>query len=153
MSEPVWLPIEVVIRINEDCVTGTGEPFFLRDRSLLESALARPVNHCAYGEEDVFNLATTLIFGVARNHPFAQGNKRTAFLSAVLFLERNGYIFSCANNEILGKAIELVVTDQLTEAEFREMIRPYVVPYDWTGACADDKILHKSLAEIEARAR
>ena len=153
MSGPVWLPIEVVIRINEDCVTETAEPFFLRDRNLLESALARPPNHYAYGEEDVFNLATTLIFGIAKNHPFAQGNKRTAFLTAVLFLERNGYVFSCANNEILGKAIELVINDQLTEAKFREMIRPYVVPYDWTGACADDKILSQSLVEIEARVR
>jgi death on curing protein len=152
VTEPVWLPLEVVIRINEDCVTETGEPFFLRDRSLLESAVARPIHHYTYGEEDVFNLATTLIFGIARNHPFAQGNKRTAFLSAVLFLERNGYIFSCANNEILGKAIELVIKDQLTEAEFRDIVRPYVVPYDWTGVCADDKILSDSLAEIEARA-
>jgi death on curing protein len=152
VSEPDWLPIEVVIRINEDSVTETGEPFFLRDRSLLESALARPLNHYIYGEEDVFNLATTLIFGIARNHPFAQGNKRTAFLSAVLFLEQNGYIFSCANNEILGKAIEFVIDDRLTEAEFKEMIRPYVVPYDWAGVFADDELLSRSLLKIEARA-
>ncbi len=151
MSEPVWLPIEVVIRINEDSVTETGEIFFLRDETLLESALARPQNYYAYGEEDIFILATTLIFGIARNHPFAQGNKRTAFLSAVLILERNGYIFSCANNEILGKAIELGVNGQLTEAEFGEIVRPYVVPYDWTGVCADDRTLSQALDEIEAR--
>jgi len=153
VTEPVWLPIEVVIRINEDSVTETGEPFFLRDRALLDSALARPRNHYAYGEEDVFSLATTLIFGIAKNHPFEQGNKRTAFLSAVLFLEQNGYIFSCANNEILGKAIEFVINDQLTEAEFREIIRPYVVPYDWAGVYADDDILYQSIVKIDERAR
>jgi death-on-curing protein len=65
-SEPQWLPIEAVIEINHILVTATGEPHFLRDRGLLESALARPQNAFAYGEEDVVVLAVRLMAGLAR---------------------------------------------------------------------------------------
>jgi death on curing protein len=84
VTEPVWLSAEIVIYINERVVKRTGEPFLLRDRGLLESALVKPQNEFFYRHvEDVGSLATTLLFGIARNHPFAQGNKRTGFLSAV----------------------------------------------------------------------
>lgn len=131
MTEPIWLPIEVVIETNRRLVTETEEPFLLRDRPLLESALGRPKNHYVYGEEDVFILATTLLFGIAKNHPFEQGNKRTGFLSAVFFLELNGYIFSCSNSELMGKAVIFVLEGRLTEAEFVELMRPYVVPFEF----------------------
>jgi death on curing protein len=92
LNEPVWLSAETVITINKDLVEETGEPFFLRDRGLLESAVAKPINRFHYdGVEDVLSLAMTLLFGVARNHAFEQGNKRTGFLAAVVFLEANGY--------------------------------------------------------------
>ncbi len=92
----------------------------------------KPVNHYLYSQqEDVFDLATILMFGIARNHAFAQGNKRTGFLSAVFFLERNGYILSCSNSELMGKVIGLVLEGRLTEAEFVELMRPYVTPFDF----------------------
>ena len=91
MIEPIWLSAETVIYINKEVVRETGEPFFLRDRGLLESAVANPINRFHYdGVEDVVSLATTLLFAVARNHPFEQGNKRTGFLAAVVFLETDG---------------------------------------------------------------
>src|SRR6476620_6027179 len=82
--EPAWLSTETVIDINKRVVSWTGEPFFLRDQGLLETALDKPKNHFHYGNvEDVASLATTLLLGIAQNHPFEHGNKRTGFLSAI----------------------------------------------------------------------
>jgi death on curing protein len=77
-SEPRWLPIGAVIEINRIVVRATGERHFLRDSGLLDSALARPQNAFAYGEEDVIALAVRLLAGIAMAHAFEQGNKRTA---------------------------------------------------------------------------
>jgi len=66
---------------------------------LLDSALARPQNLAAYGEPTVFELAASLAFGIARNHPFVDGNKRTAFVSASLFLRMNGYELTAGQPE------------------------------------------------------
>lgn len=90
-NEPVWLDADLLIEFNQLEVSVTGEPHVLRDLAGLESALARPVNHWHYGEGDVVALAAALLLGVARNHPFLQGNKRTAFAAAEYFLYLNGY--------------------------------------------------------------
>src|SRR5260370_27689870 len=90
-NEPRWLPIEAVVGTNQAVVAITGEPHFLRDRGLLESALARPQNAFAYGEEDIVALAVRLMARLAQRHPFLQGNKRTAFVAMVLFLNANRY--------------------------------------------------------------
>lgn len=91
MSEPNWLSTEEAIRINEKVVERSNEPHFVRDRGLLESALGRPQNLHAYGEADTFQLAASYAEGVSRNHAFEQGNKRTAFACADMFLSQNGY--------------------------------------------------------------
>jgi death-on-curing protein len=67
------LPLEEVVRINRDAVAATSEPHLLSSPSLLESALGKPINHWSYGEDDIVTLATQLLLGIARNHPFAQG--------------------------------------------------------------------------------
>lgn len=90
-NEPVWLDADLLIEFNQLEVSATGEPHVLRDLPGLESALARPVNHWNYGEGDIVALAVALLLGVARNHPFLQGNKRTAFAAAEYFLYLNGY--------------------------------------------------------------
>ena len=93
--------------------------------------MEKPKNHYYYaGEADIFNLSSILMFGIARNHPFEQGNKRTGFLSAVFFLERNGYTFAFSDSELMRKAIVFVLEGQMTEGEFIELIRPSVVPFD-----------------------
>jgi death-on-curing protein len=80
VNEPVWLSAELVASQNRALVEDNGEPFAMRDWGLLESAVARPRSHWAYsGEEDVFHLACVLCFGIAANHPFEQGNKRTGW--------------------------------------------------------------------------
>jgi death on curing protein len=125
VTEPVWLSAEIVIYINERVVTRTGEPFLLRDRGLLESALAKPQNEFFYRHvEDVGSLATTLLFGIARNHPFAQGNKRTEFLSAVDFLEINGYRLDVSDEEfLLGRLVVEVLEQKLDEERFADILR------------------------------
>jgi death-on-curing protein len=76
-NDPRWLPIEVVIEINRTVVTITGERHFRRDPGLLDSAMARPQNAFAYGEEDIVALAVRLL-GLSQTHAFEQGNKRTS---------------------------------------------------------------------------
>jgi death-on-curing protein len=121
--EPVWLSAETVIYINEEVVRETDEPFFLVDRGLLESAIAKASNHFHYdGVEDVVSLATTLLFGVARNHPFVQGNKRTGFLTAVVFLEINGYAIEPDASRDLAPSIIYVLERRLTEEQFADML-------------------------------
>jgi death-on-curing protein len=121
--EPVWLSAETVIYINEEVVRETGEPSFLRDRGLLESAVAKAINRFHYeGVEDVVSLATTLLFGLARNHPFEQGNKRTGFLAAVVFLETNGYAIEPDASLALASSIIYVLEGGVTEEQFAAML-------------------------------
>jgi len=72
------------------------------------------------------SLAVTLLFALARNHPFEQGNKRTAFEAALIFLGDNGYGFTAPDNEALSDAITAVITHAMTEQEFEDAFRPYV---------------------------
>lgn len=72
----------------------------LRDENALESALDRPKNKAAYGDPDVFQLAAAYLFGIARNHPFIDGNKRTAIVTAGVFLEDNGQMLTADNAQL-----------------------------------------------------
>ena len=89
MSEPRWLEIDIVIDFHAEQLALLGGPDGIRDRGLLESALARPINKFAYGETDLAALAAAYGFGIARNHPFVDGNKRTALASMIVFLNLN----------------------------------------------------------------
>jgi death on curing protein len=90
MTEPVWLSRSDVETLHAKVIESSGGSHGLRDANLLESALARPQNLHAYGEGDTFQLAAAYAEGIARNHAFVDGNKRTAFLSAAFFLRENG---------------------------------------------------------------
>jgi len=89
VSEPRWLEIDIVIDFHAEQLALFGGPDGIRDRGLLESALARPINKFAYGETDLAALAAAYGFGIARNHPFVDGNKRTALASMIVFLNLN----------------------------------------------------------------
>jgi death-on-curing protein len=127
-NEPRWLPIEAVIQYNTLEVDETGETHFLRDRGLLESAVARPRNAFAYGEEDIVLLAVALMAGIARAHAFEQGNKRTAVEAMWHFLRRNGYDLSFEDSEAWEAPVVALIEHQLTEEDFAALIRPHVVP-------------------------
>lgn len=126
-NEPNWLPIEAVIDHNRLELAQTGENHFVRDRGLLESALARPRNAFAYGEEDIVALAVALLAGIARAHAFEQGNKRTAFAAMRLFLNANGYDTSFDDAVPWAEEIIRLVEHRSTEADFVRKIRRFVV--------------------------
>jgi death on curing protein len=96
VTEPEWLDIEIMLDIHAEQLALFGGPDGVRDAGLLESALARPVNKFAYGETDLAALAAAYAFGIARNHPFVDGNKRAAFAALIVFLGLNGIDFAPA---------------------------------------------------------
>ena len=105
----------------------TGERHFLRDRGLLESALARPRNAFAYGEEDVVALAVRFLAGVAQAHAFEQGNKRTAFIAMTEFLILNGYDLAIDDTERWADEVIALVEHRAGEPDLVRGIRPFVV--------------------------
>jgi death on curing protein len=127
-SEPAWLSAQVIADFNELAVADSGETFLVRDWGLLESAAARPINHWAYGEEDVAALAAALLLGIARNHPFEQGNKRTAFAAAEYFLYLNGYELAFPDGDDLADLIVNAVTGGIDDKQFAAALRDHVKP-------------------------
>jgi death on curing protein len=94
MKEPKWLTKRMVLAIHDEAVDMFGGTAGLRDDGLLESALSRPQNRHAYeSQATLFDLAASLCHGICKNHPFLDGNKRTALLSARAFMFLNGYAF------------------------------------------------------------
>ena len=89
--EPVWISEDVVQRLHTRAIDVGGGSDGLRSPELLVSALANPSNLWAYGEEDIFVLAVAHAEALARNHPFVDGNKRSALLTAIVFLKANGW--------------------------------------------------------------
>lgn len=126
--EILWVSEEAVLAIHKDQIKEHGGASGLRDRSLLLSALARPHNIAAYGSPDLADLAAAYAMGIARNHPFVDGNKRTAIVVAAgAFLSPNGYQL-VATNEDLARTMLAVADGSLPEerlaAWFREWMRP-----------------------------
>ena len=118
MNEPTWLTGELVKAIHDHQLRLFGGPPGLRDQGALESALGRPVNKWAYESADLAELAAAYAFGIARNHPFVDGNKRAALLSLVTFLGLNDIDFVADEAEavviIRGLAAGEVDEDGLT---------------------------------------
>lgn len=124
MSEPaseptfVWLTSDLVQAIHARQLKLFGGPAGLRDEGALESALGQPVNRAAYGEVDLAELAAAYAFGIAKNHPFIDGNKRVALLSLVTFLGLNDVDFLVDEAEavvmIRGLATSEIDEDGLT---------------------------------------
>lgn len=103
--EPVWLGTDIALAIHNRHLAEHGGPFGLRDQDMLEFALTKPVNHWNYGEDDLCAIAAAYAFGVARNHPFTDGHKRTAWVLARTFLALN-------NRHIVFEREEAIYTVQ-----------------------------------------
>lgn len=101
MQEPSWVNYETVLKIHDQQLREHGGLPGIRDEGALRSALARPTNAFHYGNEDVtiFELAAEYGFGISRNHPFLDGNKRTAFVTTKSFLKEAGYSISIPKND------------------------------------------------------
>ena len=124
MKRWVWLQRDVVIAIHEAQLAEHGGATGLRDAGLLESALARPENLAAYASPDVAELAAVYGYGISRNHAFIDGNKRTGYVAAELFLELNGFSLS-ADDAACVLTMLAVAAGDITEAEFAAWIRDH----------------------------
>ena len=102
-----------------------GGPTGIRDRGALESALARPVNQWNYGEDDRCALAAAYAFGIARNHPFVDGNKRTAWVFGRLFLALNGQRLSFTPRGAIDTVLSLAA-GEMTEPELADWFRQHL---------------------------
>lgn len=107
MKEPHWLTVRIVEDIHGEQIALFGGPEGIRDPGALESALARPVNRWHYGSRDFAELAAAYGFGIARNHPFVDGNKRTAFAALLVFLRLNGLAFAPPQADATAITLEL----------------------------------------------
>ena len=106
-SEPRWLDAKIALAIHDRQLAEHGGGVGVRDAGMLESALARPINRWAYGEDDPAALAAAYAFGIARNHPFADGNKRTAWVLARLFLALNNHRLRFTPEEAIAAMLSL----------------------------------------------
>jgi len=122
-SEPCWIEVNGPVYLNQKIVAATGEPHLLVDLGLLESALARPRNLWEYGEKNIALLAASLLFGVARNHPFSQGNKRTAWYTMIGFLGANSFRLELEDDERVVDAMIMVLEGRATEEQFAENLQ------------------------------
>lgn len=122
MTRPVWLLRETVVALQEQLLAAFGGASGIRDQGLLESALARPENRFAYETPTVFDLAAAYAFGLVKNHPFVDGNKRIGFASAVVFLETNGYRFEADEADAVIRTLALAASE-MTEAAFSEWLK------------------------------
>ncbi len=127
MINPEWVRRETVLILHSESLAVHGGASGLRDAGLLDSALARPRNLQAYSEADAPALAAAYAFGIVRNHPFVDGNKRTALLTAALFLEANGFRFVASEADAVVRTLALAA-GEIDEAEFAGWLRDNARP-------------------------
>lgn len=127
MKEPRWLSTVTVLTIHADQITSHGGSFGLRDRGLLQSALDRPRNRFHYEpSSDLLSLAASYGFGLARNHPFVDGNKRVAFQAMYVFLGLNGLRIEAEEEEVVGLMVS-VAAGEIDEAGIAAWLREHAV--------------------------
>jgi death-on-curing protein len=124
-----WLDRRIVDAIHAKVIQRHGGRQGIRDEGLLDSALARPQNLAAYREPTAFEVAASYAFGIARNHPLIDGNKRTAFVASALFLRLNGRIINADQAEAAVVFLRLAA-GELDEAELAEWLRRNSSPPD-----------------------
>jgi death on curing protein len=131
MSEPMnessfwhWVDREVLLVLHDESLAEHGGGIGIRDMGLLESALMRPENLAMYGKPDYAELAAAYGYGLAKNHPFIDGNKRAAFLAVGLFLYINGYRLTASQSDAT-KAVLALAASEKSEEEFAQWIRDH----------------------------
>lgn len=127
MTDPPWLGRAVVLAIHDAQIAAHGGLAGVRDHGLLDSALARPRHRHAYGDPDACELAAAYGHGIIANHPFADGNKRTAFVTSVTFLKLCGHGLTAPREERVA-AFLAVAAGEATEEVLAEWFRR------WTAA-------------------
>jgi len=125
VKEPVRIDERDALALHDRLLALHGGAVGLRDDGLLKSALARPQQHFAYVESpDIVDMAAAYTWGIVRNHPFVDGNKRTGFVVGVLFLELNGYRFNASEEDAAQMVLELA-SGNLDEAGYIAFLRAH----------------------------
>lgn len=127
MSAWVWLSRAVLIAAHDEQLAEHGGAAGFREEGLFDSALARPLNLDAYGDPDACALAASYAVALAKNHPFIDGNKRTAFVAMELFLMLNGHELNATDAECV-LAMLAVATSELDEATLAAWLRSRTAP-------------------------
>lgn len=129
MTQPVWRWVaeEVVLAIHDEQIAEHGGGAGVRDLALVQSALGRPRNLAAYGTPDLADLAAAYAFAIARNHGFVDGNKRTAFVVAYVFLLDHGYELTAGDPEAV-RVMFAVAAGEMAEAELAAWLRDFLRP-------------------------
>lgn len=122
MKKWVWIDPSVILAVHDELIAEHGGSAGIRDRGLLDSALARPLNLAAYAKPDHADLAACYGIGIAKNHPFVDGNKRTAFVAVELFLTLNGWKLTASDTDAVI-AMLAVAAGKLDATGFAEWIR------------------------------
>ena len=123
----LWIEKQALLILHDESLAMHGGASGMRDEGLLDSALARPLNLLAYGEPDYVDLAAAYGVGLAKNHPFVDGNKRAAFLSVGLFLVLNGYRLTAGQAEATLTMLSVAASD-IDEAAFAAWLRNNAKP-------------------------
>lgn len=110
-GEPKWVTQDVIMAVHDRQLAEHGGGTGVRDIGMLESALARPVNQWTYGQDDLASLAAAYAFEIARNHPFVDGNKRTAWVAARLFIALNGGVLAFDKTDAINTVLALAAGD------------------------------------------
>ena len=124
-TEPEWLSLDIALAVHDRQLAEHGGPTGVRDQGMLESALARPLNQWTYGEDDLCALAAAYAYGIARNHPFTDGNKRTAWVFARLFLMLNGQSLSFTPRMAIDVVLALAA-GEFSEDELADWFRQHL---------------------------
>jgi death on curing protein len=127
MDAWIWLDGEVLRAVHDEQLSEHGGAAGVRDIGLFESALARPRQLASYGDPDLADLAAAYGYGLAKNHPFIDGNKRTAFVAVELFIDCNGASLAAGDADCVLTMLA-VAGGALTEAQFADWIRQHTVP-------------------------
>jgi death on curing protein len=128
-GEVVWVTPTVIEALHDRLLAEHGGAVGLRDSTLLKSALARPQHLAAYKDPDLCELAAAYAAGIARSHPFVDGNKRTAFMTAYVFLARNGLRLTAPENQAIDAMTALAAGDT-DEAAFAVWLRSNTLKID-----------------------
>jgi death on curing protein len=121
-----WIDKQALLLLHDESLAEHGGSAGIRDEGLLDSALGRPLNLEAYDKPDFADLAASYAVGIAKNHPFVDGNKRAAFLATGLFLYLNGYRLSVSQAEATLTMLA-VAAGEIDEAAFAEWLRRHCV--------------------------
>lgn len=126
MADWIWVDAAVALAAHNEQLAEHGGAAGVRDPSMLDSAMARPLNLVAYTNPDIADLAASYAFGIARNHPFVDGNKRTAAVVSETFLALNGHGLACSDVELVTTFLALAA-GELTVEQLAAWFRAHIV--------------------------